>query len=291
MPTFDTPQPITVTVELAVGDLTVTAADRRDTVVEVRPSDPAKPGDVEAAEQTRVEYADGVLLIRGPKGWRQWTFRGARESIDIRVGLPTDSHLRGTAGVAALHCSGRLGQCQFTTGVGDIDVEQAGPVEIKTGAGDIAVRWVTGQTSLTTSSGAMRVGTIDGTAVLKNANGDTWIAEVTGDLRLSSANGSIAVETTHASVVAKTANGDIRLDDVTGGAVVAETAYGNVDIGIRRGVAAWLDLDTRFGSVRNDLTSSEEPPSGEEKTEIRGRTAYGNITVRHAAADHMRRQP
>ena len=42
MPTFDTPEPITVTLELGVGDVRITASDRADTVVEVRPSDPAK---------------------------------------------------------------------------------------------------------------------------------------------------------------------------------------------------------------------------------------------------------
>jgi Putative adhesin len=288
MPTFATPQPISVTVELGVGHLTMTATDRRDTEVDVQPSDPAKPGDVEAAEQTRAEYADGVLLIREPTGRRQWTLRGGRESIDVRIGLPAGSHLRGRAGVVALHCTGRLGQCQFTTGVGDIDLHQAGPVELKTGAGDITVRRSTDRTGVTTGSGAVRIGTIDGIADVKNANGDTWIGEVTGDIRLSSANGSIAVERSHASVGAKTANGDIRLDELAGGPVIAQTARGRVDIAIRPGVAAWLDLDTKFGSVRNDLAASEQPASGERRTEIRARTGYGDIAVRHAVTEQAR---
>ena len=57
MRTFDTPEPISVTVELGVGDLRIVASDRTDTMVEVRPSDAAKKADVTAAEQTRVEYA------------------------------------------------------------------------------------------------------------------------------------------------------------------------------------------------------------------------------------------
>src|SRR5437764_958604 len=40
MPTFDTPEPISVTVEFGVGDLRIVASDRTDTMVEVRPSDP-----------------------------------------------------------------------------------------------------------------------------------------------------------------------------------------------------------------------------------------------------------
>ena len=76
--TFDTPQPISVTFDLGVSDLRITATDRADTVVEVRPSDPDEPTDVTAAEQTRVEYADGVLQIKAPKGWKRYTFRGGR---------------------------------------------------------------------------------------------------------------------------------------------------------------------------------------------------------------------
>jgi ABC-2 type transport system ATP-binding protein len=137
MPTFDTPGPIAVTAELGVGDLRVVASDRTDTIVEVRPSDPTKKADVTAAEQTRVEYADGRLLIKTPKSWRQLTWRGGGESIDVQVDLPAGSHLRGDAGVAALHCRGRLGECRYRTGVGEIQLDQAGPVQLKTGGGDV----------------------------------------------------------------------------------------------------------------------------------------------------------
>ena len=63
MPTFDTPEAITATVELGVGDLRILARDRGDTIVEVRPSDPTKKSDVTAARQTRVEYANGRLML------------------------------------------------------------------------------------------------------------------------------------------------------------------------------------------------------------------------------------
>jgi hypothetical protein len=77
MTTFDTPAPILVTLELGVGDIRIEASERSDTLVEVRPSDGAKPADVTAAEQTRVEFDNGILVIKAPKRWRQWTPRGA----------------------------------------------------------------------------------------------------------------------------------------------------------------------------------------------------------------------
>ena len=64
MRTFDTPEPITVTVELGHGDLRIVASERTDTSVDVRPSNSSRKGDVAAAQQTRVEYSGGRLTIR-----------------------------------------------------------------------------------------------------------------------------------------------------------------------------------------------------------------------------------
>jgi hypothetical protein len=289
MPTFDTPEPISVTVELGVGDIRIVASDRTDTMVEVRPSDSAKKSDVTAAEQTRVEFAGGRLLIKAPKGWRQYTFRGGGESIDVQVDLPAGSHVRGDAGVAALHCRGRLGECRFKTGVGDIQLDQAGSVQLRTGGGDITVDQAVGDAELTTGSGAVRIDSIDGAAVVKNSNGDTWIGEVTGDLRVNAANGKVSVDQAHATVAAKSANGDVRLGEVAHGVVLAQTGFGKVDIGILDGVAAWLDLNTRFGNVQNDLDAAERPEPGEDAVEVRARTSYGNITIHRSFANDTRK--
>jgi hypothetical protein len=286
MPTFDTPQPISVTVDLGVGDLRIVASDRTDTIVEVRPSDPAKKADMTAAEQTRVEYAGGRLLIKAPRNWRQYTFRGGGESVDVQVELPAGSQLQGETGVAALRCQGRLGECRYKTGVGDIQLDRAGAVQLRTGVGDITVERAGGDAELTTGSGSLRLDGIDGTAVVKNSNGDTWIGRVTGDLRVNAANGRISVDQASGAVAAKSANGDVRLGEVAHGAVLAQTAFGKVEIGIRDGVAAWLDLNTRFGTVRNDLDTADRPAAGEEAVEVRARTSFGDITIHRSSADN-----
>jgi hypothetical protein len=285
MPTFDTPEPISVTVELGVGDLRIVASDRTDTMVEVRPSDPAKQADVTAAEQTRVEYAGGRLLIKAPKNWRQYTPRGGGESIDVQIELPAGSHLRGDTGVAALRCQGRLGECRYKTGIGDIQLDQAGAVQLRTGVGDITVERADGDAEVRTGSGSVRIDGIDGMAVVKNSNGDTWIGRVTGDLRVNAANGRISVDQASATVAAKSANGDVYLGEVAHGTVVAQTAFGKVEIGIRDGAAAWLDLNTRYGTVRNDLDAAERPGPGEDAVEVRARTAFGDITIHRSSAN------
>ena len=285
MPTFDTPEPISVTLEVGVGDIRIVASDRTDTIVDVRPSDPAKRSDVTAAEQTRVDYASGRLLVKAPKGWRQWSFRGGGESIDVEIGVPAGSHVGGQAGVAALSCKGRIGECRYKVGAGDIQLDQAGPVQLKSGGGDISVDRAVGDAQITTGSGAVVIGSIDGAAVVKNSNGDTRIEEVTGDARVKAANGRIFIDRANAAVTAKTANGDVRLGEVARGAVVAETAFGTVEVTVRDGVPAWLDLNTRFGNVQNDLEATDRPEPGEDAVDVRARTSFGDITVRRSFAN------
>lgn len=284
MPTFDTPEPISVTVEIGVGDIRIVASDRVDTVVEVQPSDPAKNGDVTAAAQTRVDFTGGRLLVKAPRGWRHYSFRGGDESVDVQIALPEGSHLRVDAAVASVRCAGRLGECRCQTAMGDIQVDQAGPVELKTGMGDITVERALDHAEIRTGSGGVRVGRVVGPAVIKNSNGDTWIGEVTGDLRVNAGNGKISVDEAHATVAAKTANGDVRLGEVTRGAIVASTGLGKLDVGVRDGVAAWLDLNTGFGNVHNGLGAAEAPAPGEDTVEIRARSGFGDISIRRSLA-------
>jgi hypothetical protein len=290
MPTFDTPEPISVALEVGIADILIEATDRTDTIVEVQPSDPAKKADVTAADQTRVDHAGGRVSVRASKGWRQWTPWGGHGSIDVRIGLPAGSAVRAEAGVAAMRCTGRIREYRSRTGVGDVQVEEAGPVDIKTGAGDVTVERATGKTVIVTGSGAIRMGSAGGTAAVKNSNGDTWIGEVAGDARVSAANGTISIDVAREGVVAKTANGDVRIGEVARGAIVAQSAFGMVEVGVRDGVAAWLDLHTGFGHVQNDLNPAGSPGAGEGAVEVHASTSYGDIVVRRSSTSGVGRE-
>jgi DUF4097 and DUF4098 domain-containing protein YvlB len=276
---FETPQPISVVLELRVADVRVAAAERADTAVQVRPSDSSKRDDVTAAEQTRVEYADGKLLVKGPRRLREWSPFSDGGSIDVNIELPAGSDLSGQAAAGGFRCTGSLGRCELKSSAGEISLVQAARVKLTT-AGDITLERVTGDAELATATGDVRAGEIDGSAVIKNSNGDTRIGEVGGDLRIKAANGDIDVEHAHGSITAKTANGRIRVGSVHRGSLVAETASGHIEVGIAGGVAAWLDLDTHYGHVHNGLDAAEGPGSADEQVEIRARTGFGNITIR-----------
>lgn len=283
MPTFDTPEPIEVILDVDVGDLRIVATDRADTVVEVLPTNPAKGSDVAAAERTTVEYEGGSLVVRTTKTRRRWAPWGGGESVDVRIELPAGSRVDGTAGVATLRCAGRIGECRYRAGVGDIRLEAAGPVVLKTGVGDVIVDAVAGMAEVT-AAGSIRIGRVEGPAVVRNRNGDTWIGEVAGDARVKAANGRIEIESARDSVVAKTANGDVRIGEVERGAVVAQSACGALEVGVRDGVAAWLELETKFGSVQSDLGPAGRPGPGEAAVEVHATTSMGSITIRRSFA-------
>ncbi|MFY1691804.1 DUF4097 family beta strand repeat-containing protein [Plantactinospora sp. WMMB782] len=280
MPTFDTPAPISVTVDLTVGHVRIDADDRTETTVEVRPSDPTKELDVRAAEQTRVSYADGKLLIRTPK--LRPMFSSKVGSIDVAVTLPSGSQLHGDAASAEFAVEGRLGETRLKTALGHIQLDRTGPAQLHTSSGKVTVGAITGRAEVTTHSGAVRIGGIDGPAVIKNSNGDSVLGEVTGDLRLHVANGDIELRRALADVTAKTANGNIRIHEVVRGSVVLDAVAGELELGIRTGTAAWLDLSSTAGRVHNALDAAEGPAESDETVRVRARTVTGDIVVRRA---------
>ena len=278
MPTFDTHEPITATIDVVVGDVRIRAGERRDTVVEVQPTDAANDDDVKAAELTRVEYASGQMLVNAPK-LRSWSLRSGGGSIDVTIELPAGSRVHGTAQLGGVDCDGPLGDCRIKTGLGPIRLDRGAALSLKSGIGDITVEHATGHAEVTSGSGEVRLRALDAGAVVKNSNGDTWVGAAGGDLRLKAANGSIVVDLAHGSVVAKSSNGDVRLGEVVRGSVVLETRLGDLEVGIREGTAAWLDVRAGAGKVHNALDAAEGPASSAETVEVRARTTAGSIVI------------
>ncbi|WP_280427048.1 hypothetical protein [Nocardia brasiliensis] len=213
MPTFTTPKPVALTVEVLSGDVTVIASARVDSVVEVRPADATKKGDVLAAEQTKVAFVEGVLTVRTPKQWRTYTPFGGNPSIVVRVEVPTGSLLKASAAVGRLLVGGELRQADLEVAAGDITVERPGD-----------------------------------------------------------------------AVTAKVAKGDVRVGDAARGVLRLETSMGELEVGIRPGSAARLEVDTKSGTVQNHLGAVHRPAADEATVQVYARNTFGNVIIRHAVA-------
>ena len=281
MPTFETDQPIALSIEISHATVHVIATARTDTVVAVNPSDRGKPDDIEAADKTAVELDGGTLSLKGPKlggiagrlvGWQR------SGSVEVTVELPEGSSLRTDTGFADLRCDGRLGEVEVKTGAGDVRLDRTGPLRIRTGAGTVTVEEAAGKAEIV-AGGEITVDAVAGDAEVRNLNGKTWIGRVDGTARVKSANGDITLEDAGGDVTVKTANGDVHLGRVARGSVRADTASGALEIGVTEGTAAWVDVVTKYGRVRNGLTAVADPGASAETVEIRGRTSFGDVLI------------
>ncbi|GAA3299768.1 DUF4097 family beta strand repeat-containing protein [Streptomyces cinereospinus] len=282
MPSFDTPAPISLTARVEAGSIQFTASDRLETVVEVRPRDPKKDLDMRTADQTDVTYAGGVLTVMTPKP--SLFGLGRTGVVDVTVELPTGSRIDMTGAWTQVLGEGRLGEVRVKTSSGDARLDTTGPLNLTASHGSVIVDRVEGGAEITTSSGSLRVGLVDGPAVLKNSHGTTTVGAVTGEARVSGAHGDISIDRAEDSVTATTAHGTVRVAEVARGTVRLETNYGAIEVGVREGTAAWLDVNSGSGQVRNTLTASDAPQETEDTVKIHARTRYGNIDVRRARA-------
>jgi DUF4097 and DUF4098 domain-containing protein YvlB len=263
MPTFDTPSPIQIRIDVSGGSVRVRASDRADTVVTVRPGNERKAADVQAADQTRVEYADGRLTVTAPRRARL-LFMGTMPSVDIELLVPEGSGLDAVVTAGDVDGEGRLGDVRIDDRYGDIRIDRAATLHARTSAGDITIGQVDSEADAGTSYGAIRV------------------REAAGALRLDSACGDITVERALGPVGAVTKYGQVSVHQAVRGSLDLATSYGQVEAGVRDGTPAWLDLESSSGKVRNLLTPSGAPDASDEPLRIRARTSYGDIVVRRA---------
>lgn len=281
MPTFDTPAPIDATVDVITGDIRIAASERHDTVVEVRPHDPSSEFDVRTAAQTRVEFADGKLLVKSPKPLLVYlTTRST--GVDVTVALPAGSHVKALTGQGDVRLEGAYGDCAVRTHHGDVVVHRTADLRATTLSGRITVDRIAGDAQIT-GSGDLELTEVTGTAKVKNLDGPSWIGHAGGDVSVNSAHGDISIDRAGPRVVARTAHGSVRLGEVARGAAVLQTASGAIEVGVRKGTSAWLDVKSSSGTVHNELTAGDGPAGGDETAEIRARTLDGDILIRRAA--------
>ncbi|WP_086562910.1 DUF4097 family beta strand repeat-containing protein [Streptomyces africanus] len=218
MQKFATPAPITAVLDIPAGRVQFIAADRADTTVEVLPADPSRSRDTEAAEQTAVTYADGVLRIRASASAGR--LLGPSGAVEVTVRLPAGSRVEARADSAELRGVGRLGDVVFEGAYRRIKIDEAAGVR------------------LTATDGDVEVGRLGGPAEISTARGDIRIAEALGG-----------------TVVLRTQSGDISVVAAAGvsAALDADTGYGRVSNSLKND--GTTELDIRATTSHGDITA------------------------------------
>lgn len=259
MPEFPSSGPVSATVRIGAGTVTVSADERTSAVVEVSPADDSEASR-SAAANTRVEFDAGKLRVEAPDNSGGWLRRGGR--IRVRLALPAGSQLNLHSGSADVRLDGALASSQVKTGSGDTQIGSlSGDLTVNTGSGDIVADEIGGSLSVHTGSGDIKAHSIGGAVTVDTSS---------GDIRISAA-GSV--------VSAKSASGDVQIGSVRGDKLIVHTASGDVSVGVPAGTRVWLDLSTASGSTRSDLNMSAAPPAEGATLNLTVRTASGDINV------------
>ncbi|MEU9019428.1 DUF4097 family beta strand repeat-containing protein [Actinomadura sp. NPDC048394] len=215
MNTFATPAPITAAFDVPAGRVQVIAADRADTVVDVRPANPAKGRDVKAAEQATVEFADGTLKVRAATGNR---YLGSSGAIEVTVQLPAGSRVEGTAAATEFRGVGRLGEVAFDGAYRHIKIDEAAAVRLTATDGDVEVGHLNGPADISTQRGDIRI--------TQAAGGRVELRTRSGDVSVGAAPG------VSAALDARTSYGrvtnSLKNDGTTGLTIDATTDHGDI---------------------------------------------------------------
>ncbi|KAB2358416.1 DUF4097 family beta strand repeat-containing protein [Actinomadura montaniterrae] len=215
MNTFATPAPITAAFDVPAGRVQVIAADRADTVVDVRPANPAKGRDVKAAEQATVEFADGTLQVRAATGNR---YLGSTGAIEVTVQLPAGSRVEGTAAATEFRGVGRLGEVAFEGAYRHIKIDEAAEVRLTATDGDVEVGHLNGPADISTQRGDIRI--------TQAAGGRVELRTRSGDVSVGAAPG------VSAALDARTSYGrvtnSLKNDGTTGLTIDATTDHGDI---------------------------------------------------------------
>ena len=314
MHNFLTPEPITVEIRNASGDIRVDLADVTTTSVDVVAS-PGHPlgflDDVIRAVATKGQSVGAGRIFGGDRRFDgpSDAYQGGpaddpteRVRVDYRVGsdsssgiliVDTDPARDGWKSSFTVHVTAPASSgIRIQTQSADVDVTgKSARLETRTASGDVRIDEVSGKSLVQTASGDVIVN-VTAECDIRTASGDIVVQSVTSEAVVHSTSGDIRLETLSGNTNARSVSGDIRVLDVTAGRAEVTTVSGDVEIGIHAGSLTAVDLSTVSGNTDTDFEVSADVPAadgGAQEDEspvldLRVKTTSGNIRLRRSIA-------
>jgi hypothetical protein len=260
--TYDTPGEVTVSLQIATGDVTVHATDTERTSIEISGYDKSMPPRVSCEP-----VADGYRVTIEHRSKRGWGFSfGRAPSFELTV--PIGTRIDGATGSAELEVRGALGSLSFRTGSGEVAFDEvSGDVQIACASGDVSGDTIGGHLSYKGASGDLDIGSIAGGALIRSASGDLSIRRLDGSSTIT------------------IGSGDIELREVGAGSVNIRAISGDVQIGVREGMGIWMDVSSTSGDVHSGLDPAPrgEATDGDPQLELTVNTVSGDVDINRVA--------
>jgi Toastrack DUF4097 len=230
------------------------------------------------ADKTKVDLADGRLTVKtiipGDKSG----------SVAITIDLPAGSSLAAYLAHSSVQVDGPVGRCELHMASGRVQLDRIDALRANISAGEVAIAHIAGRADIDGGAFAVRIGEVEGPVGITGSGGQAWIGHAATDLELSSASGGFDIDRADGSVTATTASGAIRIGRMTHGQARLMNGSGNIEVGIGDGTAAYIDVNSERGSVRNSVASPNGTDASDTAVMVYARTRHGDIIIQRAAS-------
>ena len=215
-------------------------------------------GDEATLDRFDITHAGDLVSIRMRKDTgRRWFQSG----VSVKVALPPGSD------VDVKTASGNI--------YGSVDT---GTLLVATASGDVRFGAVSRRAKIKSVSGDVSIGEVAGDLDGVSASGDFRVDAVFGDLSISTASGDVSVGEATGRTIAKSVSGDANIGLFSGPSLNAVSMSGDVVVGLAPGMSIDANVSTLSGSLRNNVTPSDEEPT--ERATLRIKTMSGDIVLR-----------
>jgi DUF4097 and DUF4098 domain-containing protein YvlB len=265
VPTYPTPEPVTLIVRIPTGRIEITTEDTKETTVDVRRlggSGDREPADV-VVDFRQSQRGEGQLMVVAERGHKSWFGRDASYHVTIRT--PHGADLQGVSGSADFRGVGRFGS-----------------LEIRSASGDLWFDEVEGRANVKSASGDLRIGSVDGPAMVNTTSGDAEIRKAGDSVNAALVSGDLKVGTAGGDVKGRSVSGDLRIESFDHGRAELSTVSGDVQVGVLPDRRVWMDLTSRSGDTSCDLDVGTGDGSGAPDVRIEAKSVSGDIRVRRA---------
>jgi DUF4097 and DUF4098 domain-containing protein YvlB len=291
---FETPSPLRLRVENKLGDVYLLARPGSTTVVEVTGG--GHSGE-EMAGRTRVEHYAGSaqpdtivvevpnpqVLLRSLSSLGGW--------VAVRVELPEGTEVDISTAAGDIRADGAFGQAKLVSASGDIWAARiAGDFSANTASGDVGAGTVSGGTEVGTASGSVTLEMAQGPAHIRTASGDVTVQGSGGPVSVQTASGDVRIGEVLNGCQVKTASGDQELGRAVSGKARLETMSGDLRVGVPKGTAVSVELETITGALSSEIELSAERPGSQEGSrgagadepflELSARTVTGDVKIK-----------
>jgi DUF4097 and DUF4098 domain-containing protein YvlB len=267
MPTYPTPDPVTLVVRIPTGRIEITTEDTKETTVEV-----LRTGGRGAPEPTDVvidfrpsKRSGGQLMVVAERGHKSWFGKDASYHVTIRT--PHGAEVQGVSGSADFRGVGRFGS-----------------LEVRSASGDVWFDDVGGRANVKSASGDLRLGSIEGPVVVNTTSGNAEIHKARDVVNAALVSGDLKVLEAGGDVKGRSVSGDLRIESFDRGRAELSSVSGDVQVGVLPDRRVWMDLLSRSGDTSCDLDVGSGEGSGAPDVRIEAKSVSGDIRVRRASA-------